>query len=252
MSAGSRWEKGQAILHTEDREKPGVANTYGSLRYMEEDRKEGKSRRKGRAGYRDRYTRGSTDLTRSRHENGRKRQGFVMEAREAPGTSLHTDREKHFSPESPKKVRCREERFLYSSELPFRNQSFFYDISEKKKSREFLECMKCMLEEQGHTTLQDAFGFLEQEPERLKRQRLEKNRLREMTLQEFHAVNRRIDDLNGRLRKKEARERQLCSQLQLMIERRSFGSAEEAVAERGKKGAADGLRGKRDPARCFE
>lgn len=206
MGAKPRWEKGQAVLHIEDRERPGITNAYGSLRYTKEDRKE------------------------------RARQGFVIEAREAPGTPVHTDREKHLSLNSVKKVRYGSERFLYASELPFRSQSFFYDTGEKNKSREFLDCIKYMLEEQGHKTLKDAFGFLEQAPERLEKQRLEKERLRELTLEEFDSINKRIDDLNGRLLKKEALERQMCSGLQLMIDRGRFDIHAAEISERQERG----------------
>lgn len=214
MGARPRWEKGQAVLHIEDQERPAVTNAYGSLRYTlsNEDSKE------------------------------KARQGFVIEAREAPGTRLHTEQEKHLSMESVKKVRYRDERFLYASERPFRDQSFFYDTTEKKKSRKFLDCIKRMLEEEGHTTLRDAFGFLEQKPEKLEKQRLEKERLRELTLEEFDIMNKRIDDLNSRLRKKEAQERQLCSGLQLMIDRGRFDiNAVESAdrQERGKRAKPD-------------
>lgn len=220
MGAGPRWEKGQAVLHLGDRERPSVSNAYGSLRYTGQEKKE-----------------------KGKYPKEKNRQGFVIEAREAPGTRLHTEQEKHLSMETVKKVRYRDERFLYASERPFQDQSFFYDTTEKKKSRKFLDCIKRMLEEQGHTTLRDAFGFLEQEPERLEKQRLEKERLRKLTPEEFDIMNKRIDDLNSRLRKKEAQERQLCIGLQLMIDRGRFDiyAAEAADRqERGKKVKPDG------------
>lgn len=224
MGAGPRWEKGQAVLHIEDRERSSVTNAYGSLQYTRQEKKEIRS--EGKTEYQSGY---------SKEKN---RQGFVIEAREAPGTRLHTEQEKHLSMETVKKVRYGDERFLYASGLPFRDQSFFYDTSEKKKSREFLDCIKLMLEEKGHTTLGDAFSFLEQKPDRLEKQRLEKERLRKPTPEEFDIMNKRIDDLNSRLRKKEAQERQLCSRLQLMIDRGRFdiNAAETADRqERGKK-----------------
>lgn len=228
MGAKPRWEKGQAVLHREDQERPAVTNAYGSLTYIKEEKKENKTENK--TGYQSRYPKEKA------------RQGFVIEAREAPGTPVHTEREKHLSMKSIKKVKGRDERFLYSTEFPFRDQAFFYDVTEKKKSRKFLDCIKRMLEEQGHMTLQDAFGFLEQEPERLEKQRLEKERLRELTLEEFDTMNKRIDDLNGRLLKKEAKERQLCSELQLMIDRSRFDINAAEISdgqERGKKEIPD-------------
>lgn len=204
MERNSRWEKGQAILHVRDDKKPVFSNAYGSFRYAGEEKKENK-----------------TD-----HKKEKQREGFVLEAREAPGTRVHTQMEKHLSLESMKRVKNGKERFLYTSELPFRNQSFFYDVAEKKKSRELLDCMKCMLKEQGHDVLRDLFGFLEQEPERLRKQMLEKERLQELTPEGFGRINKEIDRLDDRLRKKEAREHQLCNELQLMIDRRERGKSE--------------------------
>ncbi len=222
MGAKPRWEKGQAVLHIEDQERPSVTNAYGSLRYTKQEKKGDSADRKNEY--------------QSEYPKEKAKQGFVVEAREAPGTRLHTEQEKHLSMETMKKVRYRDERFLYASGHPFREQSFFYDTREKKDSREFLDCIKCMLEEQGHTTLRDAFGFLEQKPERLEKQILEKERLRELTLEEFDTMNKRIDDLNSRLRKKEVQERQLCSRLQLMIDRGRFDINAAEIADRQERG----------------
>lgn len=201
MERKPRWEKGQALLHTENREKPVVSNAYGSFRYAKEENKADKQEKP--------------------------KEGFVLEAREAPGTRVHTELEKHLSLTSMKKVKNGKERFLYTSELPFRNQSFFYDVAEKKKSRKLLDCMICMLKEQGHDVLRDLFGFLEQEPERLKKQMLEKERLRELTLEEFDRLNKEIDRLDDRIRKKESMEYQLCNELQLMIDREERGKSKK-------------------------
>lgn len=198
----ARWEKGQAILHKDDKdkEKPAVTNTYGVLRY-EKDKKSAK-------------------------------EGFIVEAKEAPGTPVHTYREKHLSLENMKRVKENDDRFLYSSEVPFRNQSFFCDVREENKSGELLDCMKRLLKEQRHGTLKDLFGFLDQDPERAEKQFLEKERLRSLTLEEFDIVNKRIDELNGRLCKKQAKERQLCSELQLIIDRKERRKNKESDSQK--------------------
>lgn len=185
-----KWEKGQSIHHKDDRGRFQIENTYGRLQYIKE------------SSYGD-----------------KRKEGFLIEAKEAPGTPGHTEKEKHIDLEALKKVRLKGERFLYSSEKPFQNQAVFYDITEKERSREFMACMKRMLSEYGHRTLKDTFGFMEQDPERLEKKALEQERLRELTLEEFDLVNKQIDRLNDRIQKKEAKERQLKDELQLMIDR---------------------------------
>ena len=219
-----RWESGQSILHRENRETEkegqaqnpyGLRNSYGGLRYLEKD------------------------------EEGRKqKEGFALEAFEAPGTPLHTEKEKHLDRASMKKVSHGDKKTLFASELPLRNQAIFYEISGGKKSDAFLKCMKELVRQRGHQTLQDAFGFLEQEPERLELEALKetrqepmpettkgnqetlsqeerKERQDKLSLEEFDEKNKRIDSLGSQLRKKEAKERQLCSELQTMLAQRA-------------------------------
>lgn len=207
-----RWESGQAILHRQQQETKKdsredkdyeLKNSYGTLHYLKRDKK-----------------------------NRREKEGLAIEAFEAPGTPVHTEKEKHIDRASMKRVCRGEKKSLFSSELPLRNQALFYDMSDRKKSDAFLKCMKELLRRQGHRTLRDAFGFLDQEPERLELETLksrQKNILpedktehqQELTLQEFASTNKRIDSLNSRLHKKEAKERQLCSELQTMLAQRT-------------------------------
>lgn len=215
-----RWETGQSILHRENRETAkegqaqktyGLRNSYGSLRYLNKDKK---------------------DPT--------QKEGFALEAFEAAGTPLHTEKEKHIDRASMKKISHGDKKTLFASELPLRNQAIFYEVSGSKKSNSFLKCMKELVRQRGHQTLQDAFGFLEQEPERLELEALKetrqelvpgtksgnleplsqeekKDRQDGLSLAEFDEKNKRIDSLGSRLLKKEAKERQLCSELQTML-----------------------------------
>ena len=192
-----RWEKGQAVPHKDDKGRFQIENAYGRLRYIKENPAQSKEK-----------------------------EGFLLEAKEAPGTPVHTEKEKHIDLEALKKVKLKGERFLYSSETPFENQAVFYDITEWERSREFMECMKRMLGRYGHRTLKDTFGFMEQEPDRSWKEVLEQERLKKLTLEEFDSVNKQIDTLNDRIQKKETRERQLCAELQLMIDRGKEGQKE--------------------------
>lgn len=185
-----RWEKGQSVLHKDDK-KFKIENAYGGLRYAKEDISE-----------------------------GQKREGFAVEAKEAPGTPGHTEKEKHLELTKMKKVKMGGERFLYASGTPFRNQALFYDVERWERGREFLESMKEMLGTFHNSTMENTFGFLEQEPERLQKQMLEQRRRQELTLEEFHDLNGTLDHLNSSLQKKEASERQLCTQLQQMLDQR--------------------------------
>lgn len=194
------WDKAQSLLHKDDKGKARMENAYGKLEYVKEEEKE---------------------------NQGQKRNGFVLEAKEAPGTPLHTEKEKRLQLDKVSKVKMKDERFLYAEEKPFREQAFFYDISEWEKSRDFMNCMKRMLKERGHQTLKDTFGFLEQSPERLEKESLQKERAKELSLEEFASLNHELDALNERLMKKEAKERQLYAQLQLMIDRGKEGRENE-------------------------
>ena len=185
------WDKAQALIHKDDKGQTQMENAYGKLRYVKEDRE----------------------------EQTRKKNGFILEAKEAPGTPLHTEKEKHLRLDKVSKVKMKGERFLYAQEKPFKEQAFFYDISEWEKSREFMQCMKRMLKEKGHRTLKNTFGFLEQSPERLEKEGLKMERAKKLSLEEFAALNHELDSLNDRLQKKEAKERQLYAELQLMIDR---------------------------------
>lgn len=197
-----KWEKGQAICHKDERGRFQIENTYGRLQYIKESPSKDKSK-----------------------------EGFLLEAKEAPGTPGHTEKEKHIDLEALKKVKLKGDRFLYSSEKPFHNQAVFYDITDKERSRDFMVCMKRMLGEYGHRTLKDTFGFMEQEPQRLEKKMLEQERLKELTLEEFDLVNKRIDTLNDRIQKKEAKERQLRDELQLMIERGKEGQKDTKAGQ---------------------
>lgn len=217
-----RWDSGQSILHKENPEpkkqqqerKPyEVKNSYGKLEYRQKSRKP-----------------------------GQQREGFALEALEAAGTPLHTEKEKHIDRASMKKVYHTEQKALFASETPLRSQALFYEISGSKKSSDFLKCMKQLIHQRGHQTLKDAFGFLEQEPEQLEllAQRdmakglspqmkesetafspQERETPQSLSLEEFSQRNRRIDTLNSRLLRKQAKERQLCNELQAMLDART-------------------------------
>lgn len=223
----SRWDSGQAILHrenqeTEKQQKDGksyeVKNAYGRLNYVKKDK-----------------------------ENGPYKEGFTLEAFESPGTPVHTEKEKHLDRSTMKKVSHGNERTLYTSETPLRNQAIFYEMPGSKRSSAFLNCMKKLVHQQGHQTLHDAFGFLEQEPERLEldeHKKAEENfspneKERELSPEEFELKNKRINTLNSRLLRKEAMERQLCSELQTMLDQRPkeelTASLSEQRQEEGKK-----------------
>lgn len=207
-----RWESGQSILHRQQQETKkdthkqkdyALKNTYGKLHYLKKGTKAGQDR-----------------------------EGFSLEAFEAAGTPVHTEKEKHLDRAAMKRVSHGDKKTLFSSELPLRNQALFYDMTGSKKSEHFLKCMKELIRRQGHQTLRDAFGFLEQEPERLQLEAMKEQQQRitpgmkteypqELTIEEFTAANRRIDTLSSRLHKKEAKERQLCSELQTMLAQRA-------------------------------
>lgn len=187
----SEWESGQSVLHKDEKGISTIENVYGSLN----------------------YTKGG-----GRHSQEKK--GFVLEAKEAPGTAGHTEKEKQFQPELRKKVKMKDERFLYTSEIPFRDQAIFYDVTEREKSDEFIACLKNMIEIFDHRTVREVFGFLDQRPERLWKEILERERTQKLSAASFGQVNHQMERLNAQLQKKEAREQQLCAQLQLMIERR--------------------------------
>ncbi len=178
------------MLHKDDRGRFQIENTYGRLEYIKENSRQAEAKN-----------------------------GFLIEAREAPGTVGRTEKEKHLDLKAVKDADFKEERFLYTNEKPFRDQAVFYDVREWERSREFIACMKSLLDEHGHQTLQNTFGFLEQRPERILKQMLEQERLRSLSLEEFDLVNKQLDTFNTCIQKKEAEERKLCAQLQLMIDR---------------------------------
>lgn len=191
----TRWDSGQAMLHKEsmenqkertpqkDDEAYRITNSYGTLRYLKKDKKKGDNR-----------------------------EGFAVEAFEAPGTPVHTEKEKHLNRQNMKKVKINNKQTLFSSEVPLRNQALFFNMTGNKKSTELLKYMKALIRKQGHQTLKDTFGFLDQEPERIE--------LESLKSEQQDTDQKRIDTLNNRLRRKEAKERQLRSELQLMLDQR--------------------------------
>lgn len=212
-----RWESAQAILHKETGEKEspkqnertekaeetrGVKNSYGKLHYL----KKGEKR-------------------------GEEKEGFSLEAFEAPGTPLHTEKEKYLDRTTMKNITHGDKQMLFSSEIPLHNQALFYDLAGSRKSEDFLECMKQLIRTRGHRTLMDAFGFLDQDSERRELELLkmeQKEALSEefdgtsfSTKEETAEIGRRMDTLNSRLLKKEAKERQLRSDLQLMLDQQT-------------------------------
>ncbi len=215
----SRWDSGQAILHKEtpdhkkehapqrDNEAYRIQNSYGTLRYLKKDKKK------------DGKTHG--------------KEGFAVEAFEAPGTPIHTEKEKHIDKKTMKKIRQNNKQTLFSSETPLRDQALFFDMRNRKKSADLVKYMKELLHRQGHQTLIDTFGFLDQEPERMELAALKSSQKESLTPEERDldkqllpeerqdAASRRIDTLNSRLHRKESKERQLCSELQLMLDQRT-------------------------------
>lgn len=217
----SRWDSGQAILHKETVKKPNgknpqkdseayrVTNSYGTLRYLKKDKKKGGSKK------------------------GFDKEGFAVEAFEAPGTPVHTEKEKHLNRQNMKKIKQDSKQTLFSSELPLRNQALFFNMTGTKRSTDLLKYMKGLLHRQGHQTLKDTFGFLDQEPERMELEALNYEQKDSLSSQSRQAdqqllpeerqdtTQKRIDTLNNRLLRKEAKERQLCNELQLMINQRA-------------------------------
>lgn len=199
----SRWDSGQAILHKEsvkkqderdpqkDSEAYRVTNSFGTLRYLKKDKKRGSSKK------------------------GFDKEGFAVEAFEAPGTPIHTEKEKHLNRQTMKKIKQTDKQTLFSSEVPLRNQALFFNMTGMKKSTDLLAYMKELLCKQGHQTLKDTFGFLDQEPERMELEALKSEQT------DLSSSQKRIDTLNSRLRRKEAKERQLCNELQLLIDQRT-------------------------------
>lgn len=222
----SRWDSGQAILHKEavkkqneknpqkDSEAYRVTNSYGTLRYLKKDKKRGGSKK----GF---------------DKEGFDKEGFVVEAFEAPGTPVHTEKEKHLNRQNMKKIKQDSKQTLFSSELPLRNQALFFNMTGTKRSTDLLKYMKGLLHRQGHQTLKDTFGFLDQEPERMELEALNYEQKDSLSSQSKQAdqqllpeerqdtTQKRIDTLNNRLLRKEAKERQLCNELQLMIDQRT-------------------------------
>lgn len=216
----SRWDSSQAILHKESVEKQTeknpqkdndayrVKNSYGTLRYLKKGKKrDGKS-----------------------NDN---KEGFAVEAFEAPGTPLHTEKEKHLDQRTMKKIRQNDKQALFASETPLRDQALFFDTKGGKKSDDLVQYMKELLRRQGHQTLEDTFGFLDQEPERAELETLKSEQKDSLSPEESQidrqllpeerqdTASKRIDTLNSRLLKKEAKERQFCSELQLMLDQRT-------------------------------
>lgn len=221
----TRWDSGQAILHKEtgkpetrepqkDNEAYRVQNSYGTLRYLKKGKKKGGGET-GREGF--------------------AQEGFAIEAFEAPGTPIHTDKEKHLDRRTMKKIRQNDKQALFASETPLRNQALFFDMKGGKKSADFISYLKELLQRQRHQTIEDTFGFLDQEPERMELEALkaeqkesltpEKNQLdRELRPEDRQdAASKRTDTLNSRLHRKEAKERQLYNELQLMLDQRARG-----------------------------
>ncbi len=219
-----RWESGQAVLHKENAQndsaekKRGIKNSYGRLQYM----KKGEKRKE-------------------------EKEGFSLEAFEAPGTPLHTEKEKHIERTSMKRITHGINQNLFSSELPLRNQALFYDLTDTRESKDFLDCMKYLLHTRGHQTLNDTFGFLDQETDRrelklLKEEQKEhvsegldyENNLSftnlSFTDENRNAYSKRMDTLNSRLLRKEAKERQLCTDLQLMLNQQTKEEYQENLS----------------------
>lgn len=198
----SRWDSGQAILHKEagkkqderdpqkDSDAYRVTNSYGTLRYFKKGKKDSD------------------------------KEGFAIEAFEAPGTPIHTEKEKHLNRQTMKKIKQNDKQTLFSSEVPLRNQALFFNMTGMKKSTDLLAYMKELLRRQGHQTLKDTFGFLDQEPERMELEALKSEAMKSEQTDSLSA-QRRIDTLNSRLHRKEAKERQLCNELQLLIDQRT-------------------------------
>ena len=255
--AGKRpdWEQGRSLLHKDEKGSGEIENPYGHLGYFRETfaggqgerkvRRGGRTEREGKTEWGGRTEReersgrgGKAERAVRKGETGK--EGFRIEAKEAPGTPVHTEKEKYLEPGTEKRVFQKGERFLFASELPFRKQAIFYDVTEKQRSREFLECMKEVLEKQGHPALSGLFGFLEQAPERVQKQALEQKRMQELTLEEFDRVNHRLDHVNDQIRKKEREEEKLRVGLQQMIDRAKEEKKDSGWWTRPEKGGTGG------------
>ncbi|MCI9175502.1 MAG: hypothetical protein HFH49_11295 [Lachnospiraceae bacterium] len=231
-----RWESGQAILHRETGSSKKTRNRQEASAPRETKGQEINAPKETEHRETIKNSYGKLNYLHLKKKQGQTQQGFSLEALEAPGTPLHTEKEKQLSPATMKKIRQDGRQTLFASEVPLRSQALFYDLSDSKKSVRFLTYMKHLLKTQGHQTLQDAFGFLDQESERQELEVL-KNSSQELSLQEFAQKNQRMDTLHSRLLQKQSRERQLCKDLQLLLdqraeeERAAFGHSRKNSAE---------------------
>lgn len=212
-----RWDSGQAILHRESRETQNPQRSAEQKSSSEQGKS--KEERETRT-YGVKNSFGRLDYLKKGKDSGHEKEGLALEAFEAPGTPVHTEKEKHLDPSSMKKIDGRDKKRLYASEVPFHDQAFFYEMPGAKKSDAFLKCMKMLVHRQGHQTLQDALGFLDQTDERLELKWLKENR-NELFPDESDRTNKEMDTLNSRLLRKEAKERQLCNELQVMLDART-------------------------------
>ncbi|MEH2942024.1 hypothetical protein VSQ32_03930 [Lachnospiraceae bacterium KK002] len=222
-----RWESGQALLHreTHTKEQPRKENLSG--RPVRENLRKPVRETSGKTtGVRNSY--GTLQFLKREKKRGHEREGLSLEAFEAPGTPLHSEKEKHLERSSMKRILHGDKQMLFSSEVPLRSQALFYDLDGAKKGGDFLECMKQLLHRQNHRTLQDVFGFLDQEPEqkeldvlRTKQKEYLQAGQKEFLPEETGHISHRIDELNGRLLRKKARERQLLGDLKLMLNQRT-------------------------------
>ena len=107
-----KWEKAQAILHKKENGRFEMENTYGRLRYS----KKSPGKMRGRP---------------------REKKGFVLEAKEAPGTLGHAEDEKRFKPDKMKKVSMKDERFCMPPERLSKTRRFFMIFRNMKEAGNF-------------------------------------------------------------------------------------------------------------------
>lgn len=222
-----RCESGQALLHRETHTKEQTGKeAFSGKTSRRTFGKMGRETSGTTSGIRNSY--GTLQFLKKEKKQNRGREGFSLEAFEAPGTPLHSEKEKHLDRGSMKRILHGDKQMLFSSEVPLRNQALFYDLEGAKKGGDFLECMKQLLHRQGHQTLRDVFGFLDQETEQQELELLraeQKKHLqtgqKELLLEETDNTSHRIDELNSRLLRKKAKERQLLGDLKLMLNQRT-------------------------------
>lgn len=213
----ARWESAQASLQKEPPAQPGLQKEP-PLRRQRTQTSRQEEREASAFQFKNSF--GRLHYLKKRNVSGPEQEGLALEAFAAPNAPLHTQAEMHLDRGTMKRLSHGDKQNLFAAEVPLRDQALFFDLSAGEKSNSFLAAMEALTAQQGHRTLTDAFGFLDQESEHQKLDLLRENQgFAPAVPQIFAQQQAQINEQSGRLRRKEAQERQLCSDLQLMLDR---------------------------------